>query len=205
MGISQMIKVVWILQLLNWSTASWRFVPANYLSRNPNHEPSQESIHGFDDRSEDFPIELNPKPSIEDTFQALDWRWKTLRIHLCCSPTVNRSHLISCWILCEYFCDGKCRNIVKRNVVKQKWRHLERMIPIQEGEFIGGGSTDETIAGSSWSNGGPRLRSIIHCRYVPWESLQARPPIWRLIWRNHNAAEKRIESACFALGEESGE
>ena len=125
----------------NWSQLHGDLVPANYLSRNPNHEPSTGIDHGLTIDRKIFPIRTNPAINRGYIPGTLTEDGKLLEFTSACSPTVNRSHLFPSEYFGNIFVMENAGNIIKRNVVKQNGILLEAFDPNSGREFMA--STDE--------------------------------------------------------------
>ncbi len=125
----------------NWSQLHGDLVPANYLSRNPNHTPSTGIDHGLTIDRRIYPIRSNPAINRGYIPGTLSEDGKLLEFTSACSPTVNRSHLFPEEYFGNIFVMENAGNIVKRNVIKQNGILLEAHDPNSGKEFMA--STDE--------------------------------------------------------------
>jgi mono/diheme cytochrome c family protein/glucose/arabinose dehydrogenase len=125
----------------NWSQLHGDLVPANYLSRNPNHTPTTGIDHGLTIDRKIFPIRSNPAINRGYIPGTLSEAGKLLEFTSACSPTVNRSHLFPAEYFGNIFVMENAGNIIKRNVVKQNGILLEATDPNSGREFMA--STDE--------------------------------------------------------------
>ncbi|MFT4856941.1 MAG: glucose/arabinose dehydrogenase/cytochrome c553, partial [Planctomycetota bacterium] len=125
----------------NWSQLHGDLVPANYLSRNPNHTPTTGIDHGLTIDRKIFPIRTNPAINRGYIPGTLTEAGRLLEFTSACSPTVNRSHLFPKEYFGNIFVMENAGNVVKRNVVKQNGFTLEATDPNSGREFMA--STDE--------------------------------------------------------------
>jgi mono/diheme cytochrome c family protein len=125
----------------NWSQLHGDLVPANYLSRNPNHTPTTGMDHGLTIDRKIFPIRSNPAINRGYIPGTLSGDGKLLEFTSACSPTVNRSHIFPAEYFGNIFVMENAGNIIKRNVVKQNGILLEATDPNSGREFMA--STDE--------------------------------------------------------------
>jgi mono/diheme cytochrome c family protein/glucose/arabinose dehydrogenase len=125
----------------NWSQLHGDLVPANYLSRNPNHTPTTGIDHGLTIDRKIFPIRANPAINRGYIPGTLSEAGKLLEFTSACSPTVNRSHLFPAEYFGNIFVMENAGNIVKRNLVRQNGILLEATDPNSGREFMA--STDE--------------------------------------------------------------
>ena len=125
----------------NWSQLHGDLVPANYLSRNPNHEPTTGIDHGLTIDRKIYPIRSNPAINRGYIPSTLTEAGRLLEFTSACSPTVNRSHLFPEEYFGNIFVMENAGNLVKRNAVSQNGFTLEATDPNSGREFMA--STDE--------------------------------------------------------------
>jgi len=125
----------------NWSQLHGDLVPANYLSRNPNHTPTTGIDHGLTIDRKIFPIRSNPAINRGYIPGTLTEAGRLLEFTSACSPTVNRSHLFPEEYFGNIFVMENAGNLVKRNAVSQNGFTLEATDPNSGREFMA--STDE--------------------------------------------------------------
>lgn len=125
----------------NWSQLHADLIPANYVSRNKNHNPSTGIDHGLTIDRRIFPIRPNPAVNRGYIPGTLDEEGKLLEFTSACSPLVFRSTLFPKEYYGNAFVLENAGNLVKRNVVIQKDLLLEAYDPNPGKEFLA--STDE--------------------------------------------------------------
>ncbi|WP_035456182.1 DUF7133 domain-containing protein [Algoriphagus terrigena] len=125
----------------NWSQLHGDLVPANYLSRNKNHQPSTGIDHGLTIDRKIFPIRSNPAINRGYIPGTLDSAGRLLEFTSASAPTVYRSHLFPKEYLGNVFVMENAGNLVKRNVVAENGALLEAHDPNPGKEFFA--STDE--------------------------------------------------------------
>ncbi|TVP44668.1 MAG: dehydrogenase [Mongoliibacter sp.] len=125
----------------NWSQLHGDLVPANYFSRNPNHQVSTGIDHGLTIDRRVYPIRPNPAVNRGYIPGTLDERGKLLEFTAACSPTVFRSTLFPEEYYGNAFVCEPAGNLIKRNVIEQKGLVLEAFDPNPGKEFLA--STDE--------------------------------------------------------------
>ena len=125
----------------NWSQLHGDLVPANYLSRNPNHSPSTGIDHGLPIDRKVFPIRPNLAVNRGYIPGTLDSAGRLLEFTSACSPIVYRSKLFPEEYYGNVFVMENAGNLIKRNVVSQNGVLLEAHDPNPGTEFFA--STDE--------------------------------------------------------------
>jgi hypothetical protein len=125
----------------NWSQLHGDLVPANYLSRNKNHEPSSGIDHGYTIDRKIFPIRSNPAINRGYIPGTLDSAGRLLEFTSASAPTIYRSHLFPEEYLGNVFVMENAGNLIKRNVVTENGVLLEAHDPNPGREFLA--STDE--------------------------------------------------------------
>ncbi len=125
----------------NWSQLHGDLVPANYLSRNKNHQPSTGIDHGLTIDRKIFPIRSNPAINRGYIPGTLDSAGRLLEFTSASAPTVYRSHLFPKEYLGNVFVMENAGNLIKRNVVTENGVLLEARDPNPGREFFA--STDE--------------------------------------------------------------
>lgn len=125
----------------NWSQLHGDLVPANYLSRNPNHQPTSGIDHGYTIDRRVYPIRSNLAVNRGYIPGTLDSANRLLEFTSACSPIINRAHLFPEEYYGNIFVLENAGNLVKRNVVKQNGILVEAFDPNPGREFMA--STDE--------------------------------------------------------------
>jgi mono/diheme cytochrome c family protein/glucose/arabinose dehydrogenase len=125
----------------NWSQLHGDLVPANYLSRNPNHTPSTGIDHGLTIDRRIYPIRSNLAINRGYIPGTLDDQGRLLEFTSACSPIVYRSTLFPEEYAGNIFVMENAGNLVKRNAVTENGIYLEANDPNPGREFLA--STDE--------------------------------------------------------------
>ncbi|WP_296705566.1 c-type cytochrome [Algoriphagus sp.] len=125
----------------NWSQLHGDLVPANYLSRNPNHTPSTGIDHGLTIDRRIYPIRSNLAINRGYIPGTLDEQGRLLEFTSACSPIVYRSSLFPEEYAGNIFVMENAGNLVKRNAVTESGNLLEANDPNPGREFLA--STDE--------------------------------------------------------------
>ncbi len=125
----------------NWSQLHGDLVPANYLSRNKNHQPSTGIDHGLTIDRKVFPIRSNPAVNRGYIPGTLDSAGRLFEFTSACAPTVYRSQLFPEEYLGNIFVMENAGNLIKRNVVTENGFLLDARDPNPGREFFA--STDE--------------------------------------------------------------
>lgn len=125
----------------NWSQLHGDLVPANYLSRNPNHTPSTGIDHGLTIDRRIYPIRSNLAINRGYIPGTLDEQGRLLEFTSACSPIVYRSTLFPKEYAGNIFVMENAGNLVKRNAVTENGNYLEANDPNPGREFLA--STDE--------------------------------------------------------------
>ncbi len=125
----------------NWSQLHGDLVPANYLSRNKNHQPSTGIDYGYTIDRKVFPIRSNPAVNRGYIPGTLDSAGRLLEFTSASAPTVYRSRLFPKEYLGNVFVMENAGNLVKRNVVTENGILPEAHDPHPGREFFA--STDE--------------------------------------------------------------
>ncbi len=148
----------------NWSQLHGDLVPANYLSRNPNHTPSTGIDHGLTIDRKVFPIRPNLAVNRGYIPGTLDSAGRLLEFTSACSPIVYRSRLFPEEYYGNVFVMENAGNLIKRNVVTQKKGVLlEAHDPNPGTEFFA--STDERfrpVHGTVGPDGGLYIVDMYH-------------------------------------------
>ncbi len=125
----------------NWSQLHGDLVPANYLSRNPNHTASTGIDQGLTIDRRIYPIRSNLAVNRGYIPGTLDDQGRLLEFTSACSPIVYRSTLFPEEYAGNIFVMENAGNLVKRNAVKENGIYLEANDPNPGREFLA--STDE--------------------------------------------------------------
>ena len=147
----------------NWSQLHGDLVPANYLSRNPNHTPSTGIDHGLTIDRKVFPIRPNLAVNRGYIPGTLDSAGRLLEFTSACSPIVYRSKLFPEEYYGNVFVMENAGNLIKRNVVTQNGALLEAHDPNPGTEFFA--STDERfrpVHGTVGPDGGLYIVDMYH-------------------------------------------
>ncbi|MDF2157097.1 c-type cytochrome [Algoriphagus sp. CAU 1675] len=147
----------------NWSQLHGDMVPANYLSRNANHQSSTGIDHGLTIDRKIFPIRSNPAVNRGYIPGTLNEEGRLLEFTSACSPVVYRSHLFPGEYYGNMFVMENAGNIVKRNVVRENGILLEAHDPNPGREFLA--STDERfrpVHGAIGPDGGLYIVDMYH-------------------------------------------
>lgn len=147
----------------NWSQLHGDLVPANYLSRNPNHTPSTGIDHGLTIDRKVFPIRPNLAVNRGYIPGTLDSAGRLLEFTSACSPIVYRSRLFPEEYYGNVFVMENAGNLIKRNVVTQNGILLEAHDSNPGTEFFA--STDERfrpVHGTVGPDGGLYIVDMYH-------------------------------------------
>ena len=147
----------------NWSQLHGDLVPANCLSRNPNHSPSTGIDHGLTIDRRVFSIRPNLAVNRGYIPGTLDSAGRLLEFTSACSPIVYRSKLFPEEYYGNIFVMENAGNLVKRNVVTQNGALLEAHDPNPGTEFFA--STDERfrpVHGTVGPDGGLYIVDMYH-------------------------------------------
>ena len=135
----------------NWSQLHADLVPPNYLSRNPNHEPSTGIDYGVAAERRVYPI--RPTPAVNRGYipGVLDENQSLVEFTAACSPFVYRSTLFPEDYYGNAFVAEPAGNLVKRNVLSQTGALITGKDPHPGKEFLA--STDERFRPSDFTTG----------------------------------------------------
>lgn len=124
----------------NWSQLHGDLVPANYLSRNKNHNPSSGIDHGISKVRSVFPI--HPTPNVNRGYIAgvLDDKKRLKEFTAACSPFPFRSKALGQSYFGNIFVCEPAGNLIKRNVITETGLELSGDDPNLGNEFLA--STD---------------------------------------------------------------
>ncbi len=188
----------------NWSQLHMDLIPPNYLSRNPNHQPTSGIDHSISQDRGIFPIRTNPainRGYIEGT---LNEKGSLIEFTSASAPHVYRGDLLD--VVGNVFVCEPTGNLIKRNLVSENGLYPIAENAYQGKEFLA--STDERFR-PVWLTSGPdgalyiadMYRGIIqHGLYMsPYlrETILQRKldkhinlgRIWRILPENENTPE----------------
>lgn len=133
----------------NWSQLHADLVPPNYLSRNPNHNPSTGIDFGVAQERRVYPI--HPTPAVNRGYipGVLDENQSLMEFTAACSPLVFRSTLFPKEYYGNVFVAEPAGNLVKRNVLSENGTTITGKDPNPGKEFLA--STDERFRPSSFA------------------------------------------------------
>ncbi|MEN2281601.1 c-type cytochrome [Algoriphagus sp. SE2] len=147
----------------NWSQLHGDLVPANYLSRNPNHTASTGIDHGLTIDRRIYPIRSNLAINRGYIPGTLDDQGRLLEFTSACSPIVYRGKLFPEEYAGNIFVMENAGNLVKRNLVNENGNYLEANDPNPGREFLA--STDERfrpVHGSTGPDGALYIVDMYH-------------------------------------------
>ena len=134
----------------NWSQLHTDLVPPNYLSRNPNHQPTSGIDHSVSQDRGIFPIRTNPainRGYIEGT---LNEKGSLIEFTSASAPLVYRGDLLD--VVGNVFVCEPTGNLIKRNLVSENGLYPIAENAYQGKEFLA--STDERFR-PVWLASGP--------------------------------------------------
>ena len=103
----------------NWSQLHMDLVPPNYLSRNPNHQPTSGIDHSVSQDRGIFPIRTNPAINRGYIKGALNENGSLVEFTSACAPFVYRGDLFNSEIVGDVFVCEPTGNLIKRNLVSE--------------------------------------------------------------------------------------
>ncbi|WP_057938729.1 DUF7133 domain-containing protein [Algoriphagus resistens] len=135
----------------NWSQLHADLVPPNYLSRNPNHDPSTGIDFGVAQDRRVYPI--RPTPAVNRGYipGVLDDNQRLMEFTAACSPLIFRSTLFPTEYYGNAFVAEPAGNLVKRNVLSEDGNAIVGIDPNPGKEFLA--STDERFRPSAFATG----------------------------------------------------
>lgn len=136
----------------NWSQLHADLVPPNYLSRNPNHQPTSGIDHSVSQDRGIFPIRTNPAINRGYIQGTLDANGSLIEFTSACAPFVYRGDLFESALVGNVFVCEPTGNLIKRNLVSEKGLYPIAENAYQGKEFLA--STDERFR-PVWLTSGP--------------------------------------------------
>ncbi len=136
----------------NWSQLHMDLVPPNYLSRNPNHQPTSGIDHSVSQDRGIFPIRTNPAINRGYIKGALNENGSLVEFTSACAPFVYRGDLFNSEIVGDVFVCEPTGNLIKRNLVSENELYPIAKNAYHEKEFLA--STDERFR-PVWLTSGP--------------------------------------------------
>jgi mono/diheme cytochrome c family protein len=136
----------------NWSQLHMDLVPPNYLSANPNHQPTSGIDYALSMDRQIFPIRTNPainRGYIEGT---LDENGRLIEFTSACAPYIYRGDLFDPKMIGNAFVCEPTGNLIKENNIHQDGIYPTAEYAYNQSEFLA--SSDERFR-PVWLTSGP--------------------------------------------------
>ena len=125
----------------NWSQLHIDLVPPNYISANPNHQPSSGIDHSVSMDRQIFPVRTNPAINRGYIPGALDEQGKLVEFTSACAPYIYRGQLFNDTVVGDAFVCEPTGNLIKHNHITQSGLFPSATNAYPNREFLA--STDE--------------------------------------------------------------
>ncbi len=136
----------------NWSQLHMDLVPPNYLSRNPNHQPTSGIDYSLSQDRRVFPIRTNLAINRGYIDGALSEKGSLMEFTSACAPFVYRGNLFETEVVGDVFVCEPTGNLIKRNIVEENGLFPTAKNAYPEKEFLA--ATDERFR-PVWLSSGP--------------------------------------------------